>query len=170
MRKPPLASLWKAFPDHVRYPTLKDLYTSLGGNASRNIHAPGFGPTGNTCASRLSIAFNKGGYPISGSDARAARATTLSTADGSRIIFRVSEFRSFLIHVLGKPTIDVSSPFDSSFTGKRGIVAFTVNWANATGHIALFDRTLYREPTHDGYATFASGTVKTSRGEFWELS
>jgi hypothetical protein len=37
----------------------------LGGAAAQNIDAPGFGPNGNTCASRLSVAFNNGGAPIS---------------------------------------------------------------------------------------------------------
>lgn len=49
--KPSLLRLWAAFPDHRKYPTLKDLYTAQGGLAERNIYAPGFGPTGNTCAS-----------------------------------------------------------------------------------------------------------------------
>jgi hypothetical protein len=37
----------------------------LGGAAAKNIDAPGFGPNGNTCASRLSVAFTNGGTPIS---------------------------------------------------------------------------------------------------------
>jgi hypothetical protein len=64
MAKPVLASIWAAFPDHVAYPTLRDLYTHVGGAAARNIETPGFGPNGNTCASRLSMAFNAGGAPI----------------------------------------------------------------------------------------------------------
>lgn len=168
MAKPNLSKIWAAFPDHATYPTLRDLYTHLGGAAERNIMAPGFGPRGNTCASRLSVAFNKGGSPINAVTARAAGAQTLGTGDGSRIIFRVTEFRNYLIRLLGKPQVDNASPYDSAFRGKRGIVAFTVNWADASGHIALWDGVRYREPS-DNYATYSSGTVKTSRGEFWEL-
>ncbi len=36
---------------------MKDLYTALGGVAEKNINQPGFGPNGNTCASRMSAAF-----------------------------------------------------------------------------------------------------------------
>jgi len=167
-----LMNLWNAFPDHTQYPTLKDLYGMLGGTAAKNINAPGFGPNGNTCASRLSVAFNKGGEPISLASVRAAHAHSISAADHSQIIFRVSEFRDYLIHTLGKPQLDSDSPFDSAFRGKKGIIAFSVNWSDASGHIALWNGATYREPAHDDYATFVSSVnprVRTSRAEFWEL-
>jgi Type VI secretion system (T6SS), amidase effector protein 4 len=172
--KPRLQRLWAAFPDHIRYPTLKDLYTTLGGAAMKNIDAPGFGPNGNTCASRLSVAFNNGGTPIAPAPApaNAAHAQTFTAANGSRIIFRVADFRNYLLRSLGKPQIDNVSPFDRDFQGKKGIIAFTVNWQGATGHIALWNGTVYREPAHDNYATYVNArypNVKTSRGEFWEL-
>jgi hypothetical protein len=44
--KPALLNLWQAFPDHVAYPTLKDLFTWLGGTAEKNINAPSFRPMG----------------------------------------------------------------------------------------------------------------------------
>jgi hypothetical protein len=171
--KPNLQRLWAAFPDHTSYPTLRDLYSMLGGAAVQNIDAPGFGPNGNTCASRLSIAFNKGGTPITIADAASTGAQTLTTGDGSRIIFRVSEFRNYLLRTLGKPDIDNTSPFDDKFQGKKGIIAFTVNWQGATGHIALWSGTTYREPAHDNYASYVNPTfpnVRASRGEFWELT
>lgn len=168
LRKPSLSALWAAFPDHSRYPTLRDLYLALGGQAAQNIERPGFGSTGNTCASRLSVAFNRGGAPITRASASAAYATTLGTADGGRIIFRVREFRNYLIQAFGKPATDSASPYDDSFRFKRGIIAFTVNWSDASGHIALFDRGVYRE-AHDNYATFSNGVAHTSKGEFWEL-
>jgi hypothetical protein len=125
--------IWDAFPDHVENPTLKDLYTSLGGTAEKNINVPGFGPNGNTCASRLSVALNNGGSPIQHDIASAVGATTLGTEDKSRIIFRVSDLRKYLIKTLGAPLIDDASPFDDTFKKKKGIVAFSVNWAGAKG-------------------------------------
>lgn len=169
MVKPTLSKVWAAFPDHLTYPTLSDLYAHLGGGAARNINSPGFGPNGNTCASRLSVAFNGGGAPISRAIAQAAGAQTISAADGSNIIFRVTEFRSYLLKLLGRPQIDNASPYDSNFRGRRGIIAFTVNWSDASGHIALWNGTGYRE-AHDNYATYVSGTARTSRGEFWALT
>jgi hypothetical protein len=64
---------------------MQALYEQLGGNAARNINIPGFGPNGNTCASRISVALHRSGWPISAG----AGITTLGTADGSRIIYRV---------------------------------------------------------------------------------
>ena len=68
--------------------------------------------------------------------------------------------------------MDNTSPFDDAFRGKRGIIAFSVNWSNASGHIALWNGSIYREPVHDNYATYVDPvhpSVKTSKGEFWEL-
>lgn len=172
MIKPTLHKLWLEFPDHTKYPTLKDLYTALGGAAEKNINLPGFGPNGNTCASRLSVAFNKAGSPIEVVLATTVGAQTLGTADGSRIIYRVADFRNYLITALGKPTIDNTSPYDDAFIGRKGIIAFSVNWQGASGHIALWDGSTYREPSHDNYSTYvnlAYPNIKTSRGEFWEL-
>lgn len=169
--KPKLASLWTTFPDHAVYRDLVDLYTMLGGAATRNIDSPGFDRQGNTCASRLSVAFNKAGAPITDAIARSVGAHTLGCADGSRIIFRVSEFRRYLRHVLGKPAGDSASPYDDTFRGRKGIIAFTVNWADASGHIVLWNGRNYREQ-HDNYATFVhpiNPNIRTSRGEFWEL-
>lgn len=165
MARPQLDQLWRHFPDHGAYPHLVDLYTALGGQAERNINAPGFGPNGNTCASRLSVAFNRAGAPIRG----ISGVTTLGTANGSRIIFRVTEFRRYLLTTLGQPTMDRATPYNDAFRGKKGIIAFTVNFSNATGHIALWNGSQFREPGHDDYAAYVNGSVRTSLGEFWEL-
>lgn len=170
MAKPSLSAIWTAFPDHGAYPTLKDLYTMLGGVAAQNIDAPGFGPNGNTCASRLSVAFNGGGSPINRAIANNVGAATIGTASRARIIYRVRDFRNYLIGVLGRPTIDSASPFDDDFKTKKGIIAFTVEgWTDASGHIALVSGGAYREPAHDNYAAFIRGQARTVRGEFWEL-
>ena len=168
--KPNFQKLWDHFPDHGKYPHMKDLYTWLGGTAEANINSPGFGEKGNTCASRLSVAFNKAGAPIGGN---LKGISTLSTGDKSRIIYRVSEFRTYLGRVLGTPTADITTRYDDAFTGKKGIIAFSVNWQNATGHIALWDGVTYREPTYDNYGAYVNSDnpkIKTSRGEFWELA
>lgn len=174
MSKPSLAALWRNFPDHVRYPTLGDLYNHLGGTAAKNIDAPGFGPRGNACASRISVALNASGAPIKGS--LVPRDRTVGSADGKRIIFGVATLRDYLVKVFGKLLIDNARPFDDAFRGKKGIIAFSVNWNDATGHIALFNGLTYREPGHDDYAslviprTATTGPVAIYRGEFWEMS
>lgn len=173
MIKPSFLRLWSAFPDHYTYPTLKDLYTSLGGTAEKNIDKKGFGPKGNTCASRMSVAFNRAGTPINMSIANIAGARTLGAADGARIIFGVEDFRKYLIKLLGKPVADIKSPYDDAFLGRKGIIAFSVNWTGASGHIALWNGATYREPVHDNYSTYVNPIlpdIRTSRGDFWELA
>lgn len=173
MAKPNFRMLWDAFPDHIQYPSLKHLYTHLGGNAQRNIDVPGFGPDGNTCASRLSVALNQGGSPIEQNLADSIGINTLGTERNTRIIFRVSDFRKYLIKILGKPAVDLESPFDDEFKKKKGIVAFSVNWQGATGHIALWDGASYREPSYDNYSMYVNSqypSIRTTKGEFWELN
>lgn len=173
MIKPNFHRMWLAFPDHTKYRSLKDLYKALGGAAEKNINLPGFGPNGNTCASRMSVAFNKAGAPINTAFAIGVGAQTLGAADGSRIIFRVADLRKYLLKLLGKPTIDNTSPYDDAFRGRKGIMAFSVNWQGATGHIALWNGVAYREPAYDNYSTYVNSAypnIKTSRGEFWEIA
>jgi len=170
--KPVFLTLWNNFPDHMKYPHLKDLYTWLGGVAQKNIYSPGFGPQGNTCASRMSVALNRAGVPINKSIAASCGARTVSAGDGSQIIYGVADLRKYLLKTLGKPVEDKYSPFDSNFSGKQGIIAFSVNWSNATGHIALWNGASYREPVHDNYSTFIdarNADIKTTLGEFWEI-
>jgi hypothetical protein len=169
--KPNFAKIWAAFPDHVRYPTLRDLYAMLGGSAANNIDV--FGPNGNTCASRMSVAFNRGGSPINARMAVAVGAKPLSTRDRSVILFRVEHFRKYLVRALGQPTIDNVSPYDSAFRGRRGIIVFSVHWQGATGHVALWNGLTYREPDHDDYSRYVDPgdpRTKTYRGEFWALA
>lgn len=168
MAKPSFKKMWDSFPTKAQYPNMQALFEHLGGNAERNIFVPGFGPNGNTCASRISVALNGAGSRVRGGNG----INTLGTANGSRIIFRVREMRTYLGRLLGTPERDNSLPFDSNFNGRRGIVAFSVKgWSDATGHIALFNGTVYRETT-DNYANLVAtrnGDPHTIRGEFWEL-
>lgn len=171
MVKPEFQKLWDNFPDHARYPSLFNLYTMLGGAAAKNINAPGFGPSGNACASRMSVAMNLAGHRIDDGLARAALARTLGTDRGYRIIYGVADLRAYLLRAFGKPSMDNASPFDDNFAGKKGIIAFGVKgWSGATGHIALYDGTSYREPEHDDYSRFSRDRAETYRGEFWEMA
>lgn len=91
---------------------MKDLYTALGGAAKNNINQPGFGPNGNTCASRMSVALNLAGTPIDMTIVNSIGAKTLGTDNSHRIIYRVTDLRSYLLKLLGDPSIDNTSPYD----------------------------------------------------------
>ncbi len=81
MAKPSFEMMWAAFPDHDKYPTLRDLFAWLGGGLARNINEPGFGPNGNTCAARMSRALNYGNHPIRGKTAKALALNPLMGID-----------------------------------------------------------------------------------------
>lgn len=171
MAKPKFDLMWAGFPTKLEYPYLKDLFTHLGGTAERNIYVDGFGPKGNTCAARMSVALQAGGVMISGG----AGIRTIGTASGKRIIYGVADMRRFLERELGKPERDVTLPFDSDFAKRRGIISFGVTgWNNASGHIALIDKGTYRD-VGDNYASYSEvagdgTTMRTVVGEFWDLS
>ena len=72
-------------------------------------------------------------------------------ADKRLYLFRVSEFRRYLERTLGAAPAKATKNFHTAFSGKPGIVAFTVKgWSDASGHIALWDGTKFRED-HDDY-------------------
>ena len=151
MAKPSFDALWTAFPDHTKYPTLKTLFTMIGGELERNINEPGFGPDGNTCAARISRALNYANHPIRYKTTKAYKLNPLLGADKKLYLFRVSEMRTYLLHTLGMTPKRIKSGFETAFAGSRGLVAFEISgWSDATGHIALWNGTKFHEE-HDDY-------------------
>jgi len=170
MSRPNFQQLWNTFPDHIQYPTMGNLYRALGGTVEKNINADGFGENGNACASRLSVAFSLSGAPIDDEIAKSINVTTIGTAadglaNGHRIIFRVAEFRKYLRRTLGQPITDATRPYGDAFVGKKGIIAFLVNFRGATGHIALWNGKQYRESSDD-YSVHRLARAS----EFWEIN
>lgn len=155
MAKPLLEMMWLAFPDHAKYPTLRDLHTFVGGTLVKNIDEPGFGENGNTCAVRMSRAFNYGNLPVSRKLVKSLHLSTMTGADGMLYLFRVRELKVYLHSALGVTPIKVTKNFDTAFKGQKGIVAFDVSgWTDASGHVALWDGDSFRE-AHDDYRSLA---------------
>lgn len=144
--------MWEQFPDHDRYPDLVTLFTFIGGQLAKNINVPGFGPNGNTCAVRMSRAFNYGEMPISAKTVKLLHLNPLVGDDKRLYLFRVSEMRTYIAKSVGAAPITVTKNFDTAFGGKRGIVAFTVEgWSDASGHLALWNGSEFLEPKHDDF-------------------
>ena len=152
MSTPKFQMMWDKFPDHGKYPTLEDLFNFIGGTLVKNINSPGFGPTGNTCAVRMSRALNYALFPISHKAAKDLSIETMTGADGMSYIFRVRNLKTYLQKKLSVKPSRVTKDFDTAFSGKRGIVCFDISgWSDASGHIALWDGSSFREPSHDDY-------------------
>lgn len=152
MAQPNFALMWQNFPDHAKYPTLTALFNSIGGQLVRNVGVPGFGPSGNTCAVRMSRALNYSTMPISSKEVAALKLATLKGADDMPYLFRVRELNTYLHAALGVKPQTVSAGFDSVFAKSRGIVSFKIEgWTDASGHFALWDGTQFKEPRFDDY-------------------
>ena len=53
---------------------------------------------------------------------------------------------------MGVTPVKATSGFATAFQGRRGIVAFDVaGWSDASGHVALWNGTDFRENDHDDY-------------------
>lgn len=104
--------------------------STIGGKVQQNINA---GIFKNTCAIRLSYAFNYSGIPISKLDGAVS-----SGGDKKWYLYRVSDMISFVKKTVGKAPIKGKSKKD--FIGKKGIIIFTgCGWTDASGHVDLFD-------------------------------
>ena len=152
MAQPNFAMMWANFPDHKKYPTLRALHTSIGGQLAVNITARGFGPNGNTCAVRLSRAMNYGNMPIRANLAQRLGVATLTGADGHAYIYRVRELGAYLNAAIGVTPKRITKQFSNAFVDQRGLVLFEVEgWGSAGGHAALWDGKHFREAEHDDY-------------------
>ena len=151
MAKPDFAMMWQAFPDHAKYPTLRDLHTFIGGTLIKNIGVPGFGESGNTCAVRMSRALNYGNLPVSAKLTKSLGIKTMTGADDKLYMFQVRQMKVYLHTALGVTPSKVFKNFGEAFMNKQGIVAFDVTgWNDASGHVALWDGAAFREQ-HDDY-------------------
>jgi hypothetical protein len=91
----------------------------------------------NTCAIRLSRAFNYAGAPIPYSK------ETISGSDGRWYIFRVRVMDTYLRATYDDPDLTVKkqgAPITAAqFLHKTGIIHFDVQFSDATGHFTLWD-------------------------------
>jgi hypothetical protein len=96
----------------------------------------------NTCVIRVARALNYAGHPI---PQGFAGLTTIAGADGMRYAIRIEEFRKYLTHMYGPPAVSeirkqLSPDVPPALAGQTGIIAFLVKgWADATGHVDLWD-------------------------------
>lgn len=161
MALPDFEMMWKAFPDHDLYPTLRSLHTFIGGNLKDNIDTPGFGENGNTCAVRMSRALNYGKLPISAKRVSTLKIQTMTGADKKLYIFRVRDMKKYLANVLPITPKKVTADFGTAFAKERGIISFDIDgWSDASGHLALWNGESFRE-THDDYRNLQDNPATT---------
>jgi hypothetical protein len=102
----------------------------------------------NTCAVRLSRAFNLSGHPI---PSNFPGLKTVKGADGLNYAFRVAEMANYLEKTFGPARYHVAGGAESKkkFAGKKGIVWYDVpGWSDATGHLDMWNG---RSPAYAEY-------------------
>ncbi len=96
---------------------------------------------GHTCAIRLSRAFNYAGLSV---PADFGGMKVIAGRDGKRYAYRVREMRPWLEKVFGRPQIRAVRPVDRRlFLGKKGVMAFVIPFADASGHVDLWNGSKY---------------------------
>ncbi|CAN7213450.1 type VI secretion system amidase effector protein Tae4 [Acidovorax sp. LjRoot117] len=97
---------------------------------------PKLGGFQNACAIRMSYVLNMTGFPIP----KGQSYKSVSGADGQQYLYRVSEMMAYLEKTFGRPDKSVRAPKTTDFHGLKGIIVVKgQGWANAVGHITLWD-------------------------------
>ena len=138
------SQLWAEYPDYVSYPDPETVKQMVGGQVNEDWIK-------NTCAVRLSRTLNNNGVPL---PSKFAGLLTLKGGDGKRYAIRVAEMRKWLTHALGAPDFDLDKKRGEDFdktpiSALKGIIAFNIHFADATGHLDLWDGSSYSSELHD---------------------
>jgi len=155
------SALWDKYPDYVNYPKPEAVKALIGGAVDADWIE-------NTCAIRLSRTLNYNGFPI---PASFAGLNTVRGGDGKRYAFRVRELRPWLVYRFGRPDFDVTKKqgedFDKgSLALVKGIIGFDIRFADATGHLDLWDGSSF---THE-YQTSGEYWSGATRLSVWRAS
>jgi hypothetical protein len=133
---PSFQALWKNYPGKQTADEVKKL---IGGAVNATWIT-------NTCAIRMSHAFNLSGAPIPGT---VSYLNTVKGGNGYRYAYRVAELKKYLEAKYGAPTFRIAGPQTGSreepapgkFVGRQGIVVFTdCGWSDASGHFDLWNK------------------------------
>ena len=142
-------SLVVSFPSVRVLPEFESLWRNHGGKmSSTNFKKMVGGKVNadwykNTCAIRMSRAFNYSGYAIpklkSVQPDGKERWESISGEDGKWYLLRVDTFLSEILEKhFGPP--DIRGKVEGDFMGKKGLILFKVRrWEDATGHLDLWD-------------------------------
>lgn len=130
----------------------------------------------NTCAIRMSNTFNCASRAMNDPKFQVPRLPnnlSITSKLGENHIYRVTEFTKYMTSRYGAPTTTLRAPSGKGVDpaplhNKRGLIAFTINWDDATGHLSLWDRTKVVEVTMTAADTARYFSL-ASEVHFWEM-
>ena len=182
VKRPSFKSLWDAYKIVGKNVSAEDVYTlHVGGYAKKMYeHGQKIGSSNfeNSCAMRLSYAFNKGVFTVPSKvnifpnpdDVERWRGK-----DGKAYIIKANDMIRWIKKEFGNPELEVEThgkDISSQLFNKKGIIVFIVDgWDNATGHVTLWngnecgDHCYFTHPISPvGY-----NQIKTTKVLLWEL-
>jgi hypothetical protein len=158
--RPTWSQFWGQYPDYRTDPDSATVKKDIGGAVDADWIV-------NTCAIRMSRGLNYSGVPV---PANFTGLLTVKGGDAKRYALRVAEVRKWLPHVFDKPDFDkakkTGDAFDQTTLAElKGIIAFDIHFADATGHLDAWDGTVF---SHE-YAA-ADYWTRATRITLWTLS
>jgi hypothetical protein len=131
---PSYDTLWINYPDYMTYPDSDEVKELIGGDVNA-------GWITNTCAVRMSRALNGSGILVPNGF---KGLLTVAGADRRRYALRVREMRVWFASTLVTPDFDLRknahAAFDkSAIADMKGLIAFDIAFADATGHLDLWN-------------------------------
>jgi hypothetical protein len=136
---PDFQKLWDNYPGKQTADEVKKL---IGGVVAQDWIT-------NTCAIRMSHAFNLAGAPIPGNVPGLVTIRGGGKYANFRYAIRVAEMRKWLESRYGAPTFKIAGPHTGNreepapakFAGRQGIVVFVdCGWSDASGHFDLWNK------------------------------
>lgn len=140
---PSYDTLWINYPDYMTYPDPDEVKELIGGEVNAAWIT-------NTCAVRMSRALNGSGILVP----RGFKGmSTVAGADHRRYAFRVREMRLWFASALVAPDFnlrkDANDAFDkSAIADMKGLIAFDIAFADATGHLDLWNGSEITSESH----------------------
>jgi Type VI secretion system (T6SS), amidase effector protein 4 len=135
---PEFSKLRNNYPDDPSSDAVKQ---AIGGHVNADWVA-------NTCAIRMSRAFNYSGIKIKHHDHPFM--ATISGADGNWYAYRMLEMRRWIQANFGAPALNIRGATDrSKFSDRKGIIAFEIHFHDANGHLDLWDGNTYVHESAD---------------------
>lgn len=158
MALPPFGLLSALYPNYWFFPSPKAVQKLIGGEVLDS-------DITNTCTIRLSHAMNAAGFRI---PEFWRKVTNRRGANKSYYIIRVADFRSWMESRFGAPTVELEKKDGQAFDRKqiegfKGVIAFEIGFADATGHFDLWYGDRFSHEGSAGHDYFG----RASRVSLW---
>ncbi|MDO7929186.1 type VI secretion system amidase effector protein Tae4 [Pseudomonas sp. KFB-139] len=146
VNRPRYSDLWEAYAE-VGSMESAAVYDLVGGEAAE-LRRQIPDNYANSCALRMSRAFNYGGYKVPrGTIIKNKSIYRVRGSDGLAYILRVNDMIDFLKYNWGKPDLVMAPGDDALMAGKKGVIVIEADgWEDARGHVVLWNG----EVTSDG--------------------